>query len=348
MPVELFTIEEMTGSRRKVELLGRALPYRGVNFPVEQRSERSYYPGNPVATIQVLGVSDRDVEITGRWMDRYVGSAARLTGWDSIVSSGAVITAQNLADVFDAICRAGNLSELRWGPKVLRGLLKSFEPTYNRTDQIRWKATFETAQKGRVEAQRVTSARSTSTGLITAEAALAMIIASAPPGMITAISDAVLIAAALAQAAAISLVRKNAEISGVPEVEATDYQDVTSYTSQVVESCVTLKNTIEIPAIGIIPSDEMATVVQAQVWSANVAGAASSMASEAIKVRDAIKVKVVADYIADIRLREGQTLRNIAVKYYDSSDSWKIIADANGLVGTSHPAGTRVMVPRKR
>src|SRR5262245_24990140 len=73
-----FTIEELSTEdvrkNRVVRLIGRALPYRPITFSGTMRHDITWYPGNPEATIQVLGAAEDPTTINGRWSDRWLGS----------------------------------------------------------------------------------------------------------------------------------------------------------------------------------------------------------------------------------------------------------------------------------
>lgn len=348
MAGESFVIEELTGSRRRVELKDRALPHKPVGWPGQQRIERTDYPGNPVATLQVLGPVEGDLEIKGKWQDRYVGSAAVLTGWDSYVEDGAKLTAEDLVSVFQALRVAGNHVEVRWGARVVRGVMKDFSPHYDRTDKVVWSATFEISQRGRNETPRAASAAASPSGLSSAERALAFIIASAPPGLITAVMDEMLSLSAEIQAAVVTMIEAVADVSGQPEVTMEQYQDVASKAVGVTMPCEALRRLLgDVPVTGLLPTDDVATILPGGAWAQEAASSCRSLAGAAIVLRDGVRDRTVPGYMADVRLRDNQTLRTLALEHYGSADDWPILADANGLVGSVHPSGTRVLVPRR-
>lgn len=135
-----FIIEEQAGSRRKVELKGRALPYRGVAFGQDQRTKKTNYPGNPVATQQVLGPEYPDTEIHGEWKDRFLDPDVKVTN-DPIFPRPAL--AEDLILLMYDIQRSGNPLRIQWGFEVRGGILKRFIPTYDRLEDVKWSMEFE-------------------------------------------------------------------------------------------------------------------------------------------------------------------------------------------------------------
>lgn len=129
-----------------IELEGRALPYRGINYETEQRVKTTYYTGNPVATQQRLGPVEKNTTVTGTWKDIFLGNGI----------------AALLRDTFDGLVRSGTMVELTWGagflpdgtqvskPLVRQGVIKRFRHTYDRPQDIQWEMEFE--WRGRDEA----------------------------------------------------------------------------------------------------------------------------------------------------------------------------------------------------
>lgn len=67
-----FIIAEQTGNRRLIQLRGRSLPYRPVAWGERQRVNFNWFPGNPVASAQVIGVVFKPTTITGMWKDIFL------------------------------------------------------------------------------------------------------------------------------------------------------------------------------------------------------------------------------------------------------------------------------------
>lgn len=152
-----ITVLEGPGAPIPIDLAGRALPYRGVAWETEQRVKTTYYPGNPVATQQILGPMDKPTTIGGIWKDIFLGNGV----------------AKRLVDTFDGICRSGFQVELSWGqgllpdgsqivgpkwPIVRQGVIKTFKHTYDRPQDITWEIVFELRGRDEASAPPLTAA----------------------------------------------------------------------------------------------------------------------------------------------------------------------------------------------
>ena len=138
-----FTIKEVTGDKRKLELLGRALPYRPLTFSGTMRADVVYYPGNPIPTVQMLGASEEETTITGMWKDRFIKNTgnARLNNF-SLADAKAIV------DVVDDIRRKGQLLEVYWDAFYRRGIITKFEQTWDRREDVAWSLTFRFLDQG--------------------------------------------------------------------------------------------------------------------------------------------------------------------------------------------------------
>jgi len=347
---EPLSIVETTGSERGVELNNRALPFKGVSFAGEQRSEKTNYPGNPVSTLQVLGPNELPTEMQGRWKDQFLYGMVTLTGWDAIVSDGEHPSAEQLVKIFHILRRSGNLLEVRWGPEIRRGILKRFDPIYDRVDAVRWNMTFEWTQFGTAQASQFTGVQPTesmSAELAATLAALNDLTSGMPQIMYPTFADDLLELQGLIMVAAIALMEANAEVQGTPEVTQDEFQGVASRAADVVASCEVMRQALDVPGTELVPTDDVSSVLAGSTWSKDTMKALVELAVAAVRTREMIRNRTVSEYLADIRLRESQTLRDVSREYYGAADDWTIIANANGLIGSIHDAGTRILVPRQ-
>lgn len=158
-----FTIEETgVASPRRITLRGRAMPYRGVGWGGTQRTKKTVYPGNPVATQQVLGPDETNTTLEGMWKDRFmagaidigdagggggqgalqaaVGAAADALGLNG---SGPTLLAEEVVRLFHDLRRAGTVLRVQYLSEVRFGILVDFTATYDRPQDIKWSAEFE-------------------------------------------------------------------------------------------------------------------------------------------------------------------------------------------------------------
>lgn len=148
-----LVIEELGVSEpRTITLKGRAMPYREVEWPVEQHSRLTWYPGNPRATQQILGPREEGTTFEGKWKDRFMLDAIQIGPGNAlaeiidpfgIVPTDAPKTAEQAVQLFHGLCRAGTEVRVQWLSEVRIGILKRFVPTYDRAQDVAWEMEFE-------------------------------------------------------------------------------------------------------------------------------------------------------------------------------------------------------------
>lgn len=171
-----FTIDEITGQKRKVKLVGRALPYRPFELSGKQRVNTTWLPGYADATATVLGPEEENTTIHGFWKDRFVskpksassagsvlskavgslqavtsvieggglGPAAPSSPADPITVSGTPIAdVRNASNLFDDLRRQGQLLEVAWDQQVRRGFLLRFTQKWHNAHDMEWEMEFQ-------------------------------------------------------------------------------------------------------------------------------------------------------------------------------------------------------------
>jgi hypothetical protein len=348
MPAEAMTITELTGSRRSVILRDRALPHRPVAWPGEQRQKKTSYPGNPVSTVQILGTVEPDLEMGGAWKTKFIGQMVTLWGFDDVVSRGADVTAENMVEIFTRIRRGGNLLRVSWGPEVRRGILATFEPNYDRVEDILWSARFVWTQIGDAPAPRASEAAEPETDLNTDLTALNSVLASQPSYILPGVAVPIGIAAAAVQEATLGMAASLGAISGVPDVTLPQFQGIAQWaetiqTQGTIMRALTSDRSLEL----FVATDDVGSVFGAGLWRRDVAAAALALMASAIEARESIRDRVIAEFQDVDVVRDGETLRDVSLRQYGTSDAWGLIADANGYVTSDVAAGTSVLIPRR-
>jgi len=347
MPAESFIIRELSGTRREVRLSGRALPYRPVEFQGEQAHAQTWYPGNPVATIQVLGPREGPLSISGAWKTSKLEGAVKLTGFDDIPNEGNTVSAEDLVQVFHRMRIAGNTIEVRWGPEVRRGIIHRFTPNYQRVEDVEWTLDFVWSQRGESPPLRAARVENPAQTTLAASNALADAAAAEPPSVLESARERL--------RGGVDAVRRNVatfantvtQIQSTANVVSARFQQAQAITREVVAAGRALrKGSVDLPYTEMLPTDDVVAVLRTENWRRAIGSNTRRTQAQTVRGRDSIAARSVPGYLAVVTLRENQTLRNVALEYYGSADSWTYIADANGLVGSSQPAGTVVRVPR--
>jgi len=158
-----MTIEEQAGQKRRLELVGPGLPFRGASWPVEQRIVTDPVPGNADDAIQqVLGPWDPPSQWEGYWRTTKLAARPALYA----VNGGApqkIALAFTLYTIVDDLARSGQLCRVTWSVgdrKVERlGRLGTFTPRFDRVDDVAWEIEWQWVGRGPAR-QSVASFRS--------------------------------------------------------------------------------------------------------------------------------------------------------------------------------------------
>lgn len=350
MPAEAFIITELTGPRREVRLFDRALPYQKLSFGRQQRVVKREYAGSRVATIQVMGPSLLDVEPQGTWKTRYLAArhSVELSGFPDIENVAGRITAENLVEVMRRIVDAAQTVEVRWGPEVRRGVMVEFVPTYERVEDIEWKMSFTWSQDGEAPTRRAAVALDTTSAMRRALDDLDLAAAEMPTTILPDQASDLQQKIAAVRAAGAALTESLASIQAETFAAVSDVQNAQTLAERVVQAGDALRtgNLSDLPYYNLLPFDDVALVVEAEVWRRDTAAATRRVQAEARRSSTSVAERNTPGALAIVTLTENTSLRSLASRYYGNADSWTVIADANNLVGSTAPAGARLLIPR--
>jgi hypothetical protein len=158
-------IQEVSGEKRILRLIGRALPYQGVAFPGEQRAEFTWYPGNPEGSAQVLGAKEGETVFVGKWKNRFVGVISSAQIYPATLTDGTgaerpLTTAAEIVDIANDFRRKGQYCRVKWGGEfrddgvvsgsvqVREGIMTSFVPKWDRIQDSDWEMRFQWTSQG--------------------------------------------------------------------------------------------------------------------------------------------------------------------------------------------------------
>jgi archaellum component FlaC/uncharacterized membrane protein len=152
-----LNIQELQGERNNLELVGRALPYRPLTFEGSMRAEFTWYPGNPIATVQMLGPQEGTTSINGMWKDRFIKTTSHLgipilgqTG--KAYYNGSIIdNVSDLVKLADGFRRRGQLVEVTWDDIVRQGIISKFKQSWTRPEDVEWEMEFTWMSQGEDE-----------------------------------------------------------------------------------------------------------------------------------------------------------------------------------------------------
>lgn len=159
----VWFLEELTGDRHTLSLTGRALPFRPISFEGEMRAQTTWYPGNPIGSLQMLGAKLNSTTMNGFWHDRFLKTFGDVplpgvpeatvsvpipqTGIASL--DGSVLPdVKAIVDAFDGFNLRGQLVKFTWDAITRTGYLQKFKATVHRREDVEWEATFEWISRG--------------------------------------------------------------------------------------------------------------------------------------------------------------------------------------------------------
>ena len=357
-----FVLQELTGDEHTLLLQGRALPYRPASFEGTMRTEFTWYPGNPVATVQMLGSKEEATTINGMWKDKYIGT---VTAFGVSVTAPAAIakldgqqltSASDLVQVVDGFRRRGQLLKVTWDTITRQGILTKFKQTWLRHEDVEWEIEFQWISQSdplqpiafAVEvpaldiASELVGAIDDLKALLQAPFALVSAIQndinSALDSIDTAVSGISNAAASLSKALLSPAEAAKNIIAGIKSVQTG---------LQTVESAL-----VSLPARAIRNVADITTLGQEQVLQAEQYARIARKASRDLRAKlakrssELTSSNVVQDVVQSFTAREGQDLRDVATQFYGTPDQWRSIAAYNKLHKSRLSAGQVVNVPK--
>lgn len=165
MATSVLTIEELTGSKRRLDLIGPGLPIQGAAWGGQTILATQWNAGNPEATQHVLGVQEDPSAWEGEWSTTMlIGSPCQWT--DDAGSAQKIVIPATLDLIFESLKDAGQLLRVTWTnqqssatiqggqfsgrqvQKVRLGRLQAYKAEFRTVDNLKWSATFEWISKG--------------------------------------------------------------------------------------------------------------------------------------------------------------------------------------------------------
>lgn len=364
-------IREKNGLGRTIILRGSSLPFKGVNFGIKQRVNITKFPGNPIAQSQVMGVDWLDTRMEGHWVTRNLSDirnspvilnfpavAPALSGKTFLAggsvpgNTGFVDRAAVLRDAFYLLARSGQRIQVEWGTVARVGFLQ-FDPAHEMDEDIYW--TMDWTWIGDTDAPEPPPLLPK----IDPPGVLAALIASINAFLdevITFLAKYLFVQQQVFQTVAQIGSFVNTLIGLLEQLTALAYAPldllnaIDAMVNNVISNLLDLIQQIR----GLIPAyfgakegkdqseqNLLHEIAMGIIFNARQLGVDGEALVRALqRLRE-------PDVIAVVEVTSGQTLRDVAIRYYDGrGDEWVRIADFNNLSGSVVPAGTVVRVPK--
>ena len=332
-------IEEVDGDRF-VALSGRALPFRGVNFGTLMRKEVTWYAGSNVGTMQVLGLEEPNTDIEGMWSDRYLAGQVSVGGFPEVV------LASDLVAIFKEIAGRGSRLRVQWGPEVRNGIIESFDPTYERQEDVAWSISFAWFGRDDAEVTRAfTPSEPDQEPALSAMNELDEVAADEPSRASRSYLSTVRSQVTSIRGSTTSYINAVKRVALSPNPPLGPLNEVITAARQIGEDVKSLVSNASEPIDESILSERAEDRLLGDLARRNVSRSAVGVRSETGTVARRLEKKVRPRGRTIIEVREGQTLRRLAMEFYGSSDDWSRIALANGLTRSVVEPGTLLVIP---
>lgn len=347
-----MVITEIINSRQQeadaIHLVGRFSPIQPFEFGGEQRIVREEYPGSSEPTIQVLGPKEDEVSIKIEMRTNKFRGDERLRQ-----------AAQEYQELIDAMRIRGNLVKIVLGEWVRYGFIKRAKFRLYTLQKIDAEITFEISGFNPPKGWRVIT-----------EADENVI----KPNKEVTNAAAAALAAARNYPSTMPLTAIDIFNNAIGEV-ADAISKVTGFVDGIVDDADKLVGSAN-RAVGLI-KNARTTISRAKRNigaiannAAGLAGSASSAAQGAVNlikntdhtaktIRDFSNISILLaalqdrfkSYVSQVPyrrhlVRQGDTLQNVSMKYFNNADNWKKIYDHNKLSSTDLVIGSVLEIPK--
>jgi hypothetical protein len=362
-PAGAFVIEETTGQKRKLRLVGRGLPYRPFTLTTKQRVEINWYPGNPIATSTILGATEEPTTIHGAWKDKFISSEGASI---ESLASGAVYpitlddipigTVREAVTIVDDIVRAGQMLQVTWDEQVRHGHITEFEKSWQNFHDLDWTLGFSWISRGQAVVPAVVEQESPRRA--------ASAISAANEDLRDAVNELAIPTSPEFQFDLLSLLDTidglvnevlSAVATGVKLVN-TPFAVIARITSLCTRVIGAAEDLIDFATSQVDGAFDFVTPLANQSFQKRLADGwyfrrimqnSRKLQRVAVARRAQFLKQIDSDLLAVYTAKMGDDLRTVSQLYYGSPFDWRPLMIFNDLSGPQLSAGQVVMVPRQ-
>ncbi len=362
--VELY-ISQLTGQGNQIILKNRSLPYQKPEFlSGRQNMNKAVYPGNPVATIQILGSEELPTTFTGVWKDRFVEADIYYGSNKTSVTpslNGSIGNAKLIVEFFNTLRLQGQKIGMSWSDFYEEGILKEAHFTWLRPQDVEYTLEFEWSKQD-VQQPAVAGASLTTLQTIVNDiAGIQAQIASfsdellSIQGYLSSLTIAletsiggILGSIAYATSNLLSLGTQAFNLATAPvQVYVQAMTLLTGLVNQSSDLIKQLNNTesqIESPSRW----QQTRDYLNFTTALSNLKNQALLMVGKSSDYSDSLNKTYVQnnDYITEYTAKDGDNLRMVSQKFYGDASYWTYLADINFLQNSQLSAGTVLLIPK--
>jgi len=349
-------------------LQGRALPYQGLELEGTMRAELTWYPGNGVASVQMLGAEEKGTTLKGMWKDKFIKSTTDEglhvdPSGIALFQEGRAGAGVQVEDVFDLSQKvermrlAGQPVELRWDRHVRHGLLSRFKQKWDRIEDMEWEMEFLWVSRGEAQTPTTIVPQGGASDLANALSVKLQSLQSFltfPPFPV--VEDFVAACEALVASISSAVGQMQAAVQQVVdqvlEVQSSA-ERVLAAVEEVKSSALGLIATIEqFPPAQLIntlslEAPTLGELLRVDVWSRSIKETARQLAADAASQGDALQASTrQEDLLGSFTARGPTDLRDVSTAFYGTPNEWRRLMLFNKLETSALQAGDLVLVPR--
>lgn len=375
-----IVIQELEGeAQRRIVLRGRAMPYRGVGWEGEQKTKKTNYPGNPVATLQILGPIELPTTMDGMWKDRFIRGSILVGDGNGPDDGDLIDTAEKAVRFFEDLARAGRLLRVQWMGVVRTGILRRFLATFDRITDTKWECEWEWISRNDDAAPRAAEVPEVSSDslldllnkiedILTLAPDLAAAFTASILDTIEAIREKCSLVVGLLRVvetvvglpAAVMGALKAAVGELVREVQelvrrCSDRASASAAAVELAGATVTaaVPGTIGLTLgpggvsteAAVKPSSSVAQTAAFGAYTRNLSASADALGFAAQRALQATVDRQQPPTVQRVVVGEGETLYTLSVRFFGTPDFATFLAATNGLQTAAVPAGFELRIP---
>ena len=370
-----FIVREMDLPGRTIVLQGRSLPYRGVEWGGTQELDVNWFPGNPIAAVQVIGPREKPTQIQGMWKDIFLLDAqnrgilanfpplsraamadSNERGGNTFKSGGSVPSqfaerARTLRDAFRLLRKSGVLVQVEWGSIVRFGFISETSFPHEREEDINFSITFTflgdspSQPKPLLPEIELLSLLKALLALLDEIINLLLTAVFAAQQWVTRVNQFITkigsfvteLLAAIESLASFGFAP--GEVLGNIRSQLTNIK--LAARDLFAELDAAQSAAVEAALIG-----NPATVALNMLLQQRVRAQTQQLAAEAARQENLIAQANVPELLGIVAMPGGQTLRDVSRRFFNNTEDWRVIAEFNGFGTSIVPRGTIVRVPK--
>ena len=359
-------ITQLTGDGRKLTLRGRSLPYQNPSFWCGKMNiEKTVYPGNPEATVQVLGSEETPTTLEGMWKDRYIDcdmfdgiSTTTLNPKGKNLGLG---NAMQLVEFINIMRLQGQRVSLSWGDIYEEGFLTEVKFNWLRSQDMHFTLDFEwvkpdikpslTATSGITKLDSiindlnsaVSTLQSLTDDLMKAQGYLSNIIAGISGAYMTLVGNI-----AYTMSNILDVGTEAANLATLPLNLVARTISLFSMLSNQCAALIDQTNFLMTQYSNPSGWQDTQTYIYVEKKSADINNQALTISLDASNQANIYTSTYFAggDMWTQYIAKDGDSLQKISEHFYGDSSYWTYLADINLLDTSQVDAGTVVLVPK--